>query len=198
MMTIEETIRDEKLDFSGISLNYYLLGLLSAFENRFQTAADNAMGEISWKQFFAIICINLFKEPPTLRELSEILGSSHQNVKQILLKLEKKKFIELQPDITDKRKQRIFLTDHCKEFCEKNNKMSEAIMDKMFRGISQNDLATTIRTITIMEKNLQGDEKGRESFFILQNMEQQNGMLTGWLQNPVLTAWKRKAQKSKM
>lgn len=159
MMTIEETIRDEKLDFSGISLNYYLLGLLSAFKNRFQTAADNAMGEISWKQFFAIICINLFKEPPTLRELSEILGSSHQNVKQILLKLEKKKFIELQPDITDKRKQRIFLTDHCKEFCEKNNKMSEAIMDKMFRGISQNDLATTIRTITIMEKNLQGDEK---------------------------------------
>ena len=42
-MTIEETIRDEKLDFSGIPLNYYLLGLLSAFENRFQTAADNAI-----------------------------------------------------------------------------------------------------------------------------------------------------------
>ena len=158
-MTIEETIRDEKLDFSGIPLNYYLLGLLSAFENRFQTAADNAMGEISWKQFFAIICINLFKDPPTLRELSEVLGSSHQNVKQILLKLEKKKFIELQPDKTDKRKQRILLTGYCKEFCEKNNEMSEAIMDKMFRGISQDDLSATIRTITVMEKNLQGDEK---------------------------------------
>ena len=158
-MTIEETIRDEKLDFSGIPLNYYLLGLLSAFENRFQTAADNAMEEISWKQFFAIICIDLFREPPTLRELSEILGSSHQNVKQILLKLEKKKFIELRPDKTDKRKQRIILTDHCKEFCEKNNEMSEAIMDRMFRGISQNDLSVTIRTITAMEKNLQGDEK---------------------------------------
>ncbi len=158
-MTIEETIRDEKLDFSGIPMNYYLLGLLSAFENRFQTAADNAMREISWKQFFAIICINLFREPPTLRELSEILGSSHQNVKQILLKLEKKKFIELRPDKTDKRKQRIFLTGHCKEFCEKNNEMSGAIMDRMFRGISQNDLSATIRTITAMEKNLQGDEK---------------------------------------
>ena len=32
------------------------------------------------------------KEPPTLKELSDILGSSHQNVKQILLKLEKKNF----------------------------------------------------------------------------------------------------------
>ena len=94
-----------------------------------------------------------------MRELSEVLGSSHQNVKQILLKLEKKKFIELRPDKTDKRKQRIFLTGHCKEFCEKNNEMGEAIMDKMFRGISQDDLSATIRTITVMEKNLQGDEK---------------------------------------
>ena len=42
-MTIEETIRDEKLDFSGIPLNYYLLRLLSVLENRFQTAADNAI-----------------------------------------------------------------------------------------------------------------------------------------------------------
>ena len=158
-MTIEETLRDKKLDFSGIPMNYYLLGLLSAFENRFQTAADNAMREISWKQFFAVICIDLFREPPTLRELSGVLGSSHQNVKQILLKLEKKKFVELKPDENDRRKQRIFLTGHCKEFCEKNDEMSAAIMDKMFRGISQNDLAATIRTITEMEKNLQGDEK---------------------------------------
>nr|MCR4839806.1 MarR family transcriptional regulator [Eubacterium sp.] len=63
--------------------------------------------EISWKQFFAIICINMCKEPPTLKELSDILGSSHQNVKQILLKLEKKNFIEFKVDESDKRKQRI-------------------------------------------------------------------------------------------
>ena len=103
-MKIEEVVQSDKVDFSGIPSSYYLLGLLSAFENRFQAFADNTMKVISWKQFFAIICINLCKEPPTLKELSDILGSSHQNVKQILLKLEKKGFISFMPDENDKRK----------------------------------------------------------------------------------------------
>ena len=155
-MNIEEVVQNGKVDFSGIPSNYYLLGLLSAFENRFQAFADNVMKEISWKQFFAIICINLCKEPPTLRELSDILGSSHQNVKQILLKLESKRFIEFQADETDKRKQRIVLTEYCREFCEKNDEMSKSIMERMFDGISGDDLSATIRTIVKIEKNLRG------------------------------------------
>ena len=110
-MQIEEVMKSGLADFSGIPSSYYLLGLLSAFENRFQAMADSTMQEISWKQFFAIICINMCREAPTLKELSEILGSSHQNVKQILLKLEKKNFIRFRADETDKRKQRIELTD---------------------------------------------------------------------------------------
>ncbi len=109
-MKIKEVIQSDLVDFSNIPPSYYLLGLLSAFENRFQAMADKEIGEISWKQFFAIVCINMCKEPPTLNELSEVLGSSHQNVKQILLKLEKKGFIVFEPDKKDKRKQRIMLT----------------------------------------------------------------------------------------
>ena len=143
-----------KLDFSEIPPSYYLLGLISAFENRFQAMADSAMQEISWKQFFLIICINMCKEPPTLGELAEIVGSSHQNVKQLLLKLEKKDFIFFQSDEKDKRKQRIHLTEHCRAFCEKNNEMSISIMAKMFDGISEKDIRTTIKTLTCIEKNL--------------------------------------------
>ena len=153
-MNIEDTVGSNKLDFEGIPSSYYLLGLLSAFENRFQAMADNMMKEISWKQFFAIICINMCKEPPTIKELSDILGSSHQNVKQILLKLEGKGFVEFQADTGDKRKQRVVLTKKCMKFCEKNNDMSTQIMSKMFEGIPEKDLKTTIRTITKIEKNL--------------------------------------------
>ena len=157
-MLIEEVMQNGNMDFSDIPSNYYLLGLLSAFENRFQAMADNIMQEISWKQFFAVICINMCKEPPTLKELADILGSSHQNVKQILLKLEKKNFIRFQTDDADKRKQRIVLTDHCREFCEKNDDMSRCIMEKMFDGIPEKDFAATIQTIIRIEKNLRGYE----------------------------------------
>ena len=92
-MDIKEVVTSDKVDFTGIESSYFLIGLLSAFENRFQAVADSAMKEISWKQFFAIICINMCKDKPTVKELAEIMGSSHQNVKQILLKLEKKGYI---------------------------------------------------------------------------------------------------------
>ena len=155
-MNIQELMNSNAVDFSGIPSSYFLLGLLSAFENRFQAMADKVMGEISWKQFFAIVCINMCKEPPTLKELSDIIGSSHQNLKQILIKLEKKGFIEFKADDSDKRKQRIYLTDHCREFCNKNDDVSKTIMGRMFDGISKKDLETTIKTITKIEGNLKG------------------------------------------
>ena len=142
------------MDFTGIELSYFLLGVLSAFENRFQAVADQTMKEISWKQFFAIICINMCKSSPTVKELAEIMGSSHQNVKQILLKLEKKGFVHIAVDENDKRKQRIELTDYCREFCEKNDEMSANIMKKMFAGISEEQIQGTIQTIIQMEDNL--------------------------------------------
>ena len=153
-MKIEEVVKSEKIAFSGIPPEYFLLGLMSAFENRFQTMADNVMKEISWKQFFAIICINMCKEPPTINELSEILGSSHQNVKQILIKLEKKDFIKFQEDKADKRKQRIVLTQKCMKFCQDGNQTSVQIMQKMFHGIKPAQIQTTIKTIIKMDENL--------------------------------------------
>lgn len=153
-MNINEVIRSDKVDFTGIESSYFLLGLLSAFDNRFQAMADNAIKEISWKQFFAIICINMCKESPTVKELAEIMGSSHQNVKQILLKLEKKGFVRIAVDEKDKRKQRIVLTDYCREFCQKNDDMSTNILTKMFEGISEEQIQITIATIIKMEDNL--------------------------------------------
>ena len=153
-MKLDTVIKSDKVDFSNIPPEYFLIGLLSAFENRFQTIADNTMKEISWKQFFAIICISFCKEPPTINDLSEILGSSHQNVKQILLKLEKKGFIKFEEDKQDKRKQRIVVTKDCLKFCDKNNETSSQIMQKMFEGIPKKDIKTTIKTILKMDDNL--------------------------------------------
>ena len=154
-MNIKEVINSGKVNFTGIEHSYFLLGLLSAFDNRFQAIADSTMQEISWKQFFAIICINMCKEKPTIKELAETMGSSHQNVKQILLKLEKKGFVCIVADENDKRKQRIELTDYCRVFCAKNDEMTMNIMKKMFDGVSEEQLQTTIQTIIQIGDNLQ-------------------------------------------
>ena len=151
---MKDVMQNENIDFTGIESSYFLLGLLSAYDNRFQTAADRLIGEISWKQFFTIICINLCKEKPTIKELAEIVGSSHQNVKQILLKLEKKGFVRITVDGEDRRKQRVELTEKCIRFCSDNEEKSNRAMKMMFRGISEEQLRVTINTIMQIEENL--------------------------------------------
>jgi DNA-binding MarR family transcriptional regulator len=158
-MNYDKAMNMDKVEFGNMPPQAFLLGLLSAFDNRFQASAGAFFQDITWKQFFAIICIRLCREAPTLNDLSEVMGSSHQNVKQILLKLEKKQFIAFQPDEKDRRKQRIVLTDRCLEFCEKNNDTGAAVMDRMFNGITREELSATIQTITRIEKNLRGCEQ---------------------------------------
>ena len=153
-MDYNAMIQNNSVDFGQMMPAPFLIGLLSAFENRFQAVADSFFEEITWKQFFAIICINLCRESPTFNELSEVMGSSHQNVKQILLKLEKKGFVEMIADEKDRRKQRIVTTKKCEDFCQRNDQGSKIQMNKIFEGISQEQLITTIQTISQMERNL--------------------------------------------
>jgi len=159
-MNFEEVMQNEKVDFTGIESPYFLLGLLSAFDNRFQAFADKMIGEISWKQFFTIICINMCREKPTIKELAGIVGSSHQNVKQILLKLENKGFVSIEQDTADRRKQRVGLTEKCVEFCGRNDEVSGQVMSGMFEGIPEEHLQVTIKTIMHIEKNLVEFQKG--------------------------------------
>ena len=153
-MDFNTIINSDNVDFKDVEIQPFLLGLLSAFDNRYQACADSFFEEITWKQFFAIICINLCKESPTINELSEVMGSSHQNVKQILLKLEKVGFVSMVKDERDKRKQRIVLTQKCFEFCAKNDAASQKIIGGIFEGISEEEILTTIQTIMNMERNL--------------------------------------------
>ena len=153
-MDYNSMIQNQQVEFGQMPPASFLLGLLSAFENRFQAVADSFFKEVTWKQFFAIICINLCRESPTINALSEIMGSSHQNVKQILLKLEKKGFVRMAADESDRRKQRIVVTEKCDEFCKSNDAESQIYLDRTFEGISPEQIITTIQTITIMERNL--------------------------------------------
>ena len=154
-MDYREIISSRQVEFGQMPPATFLLGLLSAFENRYQTVADSFFSEITWKQFFAIICINLCRENPTINELSDIMASSHQNVKQILLKLEKKGFVELRVDEQDKRKQRVYVTEKCERFCQSTKSESENKIRQMFDGIPEEQIITTIHTIAKMERNLE-------------------------------------------
>jgi len=132
-----------------------LFGTFFAFHISLQTAGDAFYEEITCKQFFLLICLSLFQnQPPTLNELSEVMGSTHQNVKQIVNKLEENGFLTTYKDQHDKRKTRVVQTEKMIHLGKKYETQENMFMDKFYAGISEEQIADTYEVMKQLERNL--------------------------------------------
>lgn len=140
---------------NSMDKRFALFGYFFAMSNRLQTVGDRFYEEITCKQFFLMICLRLFKNgAPTINELSEIMGCSHQNVKSIAGKLEEKGYLEIRPDSDDARKLRIRLTNKADSLAKKYQKKELDFIDMLFTGISDKQIETTFKTLEKMEENI--------------------------------------------
>ncbi len=79
--------------------------------NRLQAIMDNGFKEITTRQWLTLTMIDAFSDPPTLKQLSEICGVTHQSMRQIIDRLTDKGFVNVVPDQKDKRSIRILKTE---------------------------------------------------------------------------------------
>lgn len=139
----------------NMDVKHALFGTFFSFNNRLQTAGDAFYKEITCKQFFLMICLSLFQEePPTINELSIIMGSTHQNVKQIVNKLEEAGYVETKQDEVDKRKLRVSATEKISILSEKYKEQESSFMNGFYEGISETDIKAVFSILTRLEKNL--------------------------------------------
>ena len=140
---------------NSMDKRFALFGYFFAMSNRLQTVGDRFYEEITCKQFFLMICLRLFENgAPTINELSEIMGCSHQNVKSIAGKLEEKGYLEIRPDSDDARKLRIRLTNKADSLAKKYQKKEVDFIDMLFTGISDKQIEITFKTLEKMEENI--------------------------------------------
>lgn len=136
---------------------HLILGLIFLLSNRFQAIGDKLYDEITTKQWFVLVILEIFKDDyPTMNELSKALGSSHQNVKQLVLKLERNGFVELISDDQDKRKCRVKMTGKCQEINKKYKSKQNELMQAMFQEIAPEDLKATVKTLGKLEESMEG------------------------------------------
>lgn len=145
---------EAKKGYRQISKKYALFAVLNTFLNQLQTQGDKYLGEVSWKQCFVLICLNQCEQPPSLKELSAQLGCSHQNTKQMLLKMERLGFVEMKADGHDRRMQRIVMTPEGMKVFRDFEKREDTLFSGLYEGVEASDMLMTIRTIQKMESNL--------------------------------------------
>ncbi|NMD37770.1 MAG: hypothetical protein GYA87_03705 [Christensenellaceae bacterium] len=142
------------VDLSNIDDRYYLFGMLTVFANRMQTVGDTVFEEITWKQWFALLGSSVLQPLPSVSQVANFLGTSHQNMKQLLLRLQSRGFIKLEKDKADLRRTLIKLTPEYEAFDKKYRESSSIFMDSLFEGISSESLATARQVLYQLDNNL--------------------------------------------
>lgn len=110
--------------------------------NRLQTVANMGMHEITVKQWLPLIMLGSMENAPTLKELSNMCGISHQSTKQLIRKLEEKGYVQTKEDEKDKRAMRISVTSKFYEWAECYSDRNYQFVYKVFSCLSQKEIDT--------------------------------------------------------
>ncbi len=120
--------------------------------------------DLTLKQFMLVLVVkNAFSEDPTLRQVSDVLETSHQNVKAIALLLSKKGFLQLYTDVKDKRVTRIKLLDKDEYWHDRLDEDQKSLM-ALFEGISYDELRITSETIEKLYQNVEKNKTQKSIF----------------------------------
>lgn len=123
------------------SMDKRLIAYVNIFicANRLQTIMDRGLDEITAKQWLALTMIDAFPEPPTLKDVSNMSGVSHQSMRQIINKLVAKDFLEVVPDEKDKRAIRLCKTEKAEQIRNRDTERNWNFVYELFSCLEENE-----------------------------------------------------------
>lgn len=146
----------------------YLFGSIFVAANRVDTLLEREFKkfDVTTKQWLLSVVIeNLFDKPPTIKEAAREMGSSHQNIKQVALKLEQRGLLALEKDERDSRATRLKLLEHSLDFWKKLREEGSVFTEALFKDIHKDEMEAARR---VMEKLLSNiaeiDKKSGEEY----------------------------------
>ncbi len=128
-------------DLTSMDTRYIIFGSIFSMSTKLETIGKDFLGEITTKQWFMLLnLVTFFDEPPSISELAEQMGTSHQNVKQIALKLQDKGFLRIKRDDLDSRTSRLEVTDMVDKYDDEHREANNMFIDRLFDGINPEEL----------------------------------------------------------
>lgn len=139
----------------------YIFGALLVTANRLDTMLERELkrfGLTAKQWMLAVVVQNMFDSPPTIKQAAAAMGSSHQNVKQMALKLQGKGLLIMEKDSRDGRATRLRLAEGSEEFWDATRPRGEEFMSGVFQKIDSEDLSGTRKTLMQIQDNLSAVE----------------------------------------
>jgi DNA-binding MarR family transcriptional regulator len=120
----------------------FILAQLFLLPNKLQARGDRIFaGEMTLRQWLLTLAVAQYGEtPPILSTIAEIMGSSHQNVKQLALKLEKRGYIDIEKDEKDLRLTRLILTEKSYDFWKRRREEIRDYLAELFKDLGEEEI----------------------------------------------------------
>ena len=131
-------------------IRFRIFANISQVANRLQNVMDIGMTDITTKQWLPFIMIGRLDYEPTLKEVAEMCGITHQSAKQLIDKLEEKGYVYVRKDAKDKRFLRISLTEKGEEWSALNLGRNAEFVFSLFSKISEDELRTFDKVQTVL------------------------------------------------
>jgi DNA-binding MarR family transcriptional regulator len=130
-----QKVRD---DIDDVFTKIFLLSL------KMENIGNNTLkkDQLTIKQFLLIASIESFDEPPSIKEVADKVSTSHQNVKEIADRLEKRGFIKIEMDEKDKRILRLITTEKNARYWESRLDEHEEVIFKIFNPFCDEEIHT--------------------------------------------------------
>lgn len=140
----------------GASAPVDVFRLLIVLGLRLRALMDRRLSNIglTTQQAAVLTIIELAQVPPRQRQIAEALGSSHQNVRQLLDALERKGLIRELPDEDDGRACRLVTTPSVAKLFASRNEDDEAAIRQWLKGVKPRELGALLTSLRALAEGL--------------------------------------------
>jgi DNA-binding MarR family transcriptional regulator len=99
-----------------------------------------------------IVIENAFNHDPSMQEVADALSTTHQNVKQLAIRLEDRGFLKIERDPDNRRILRLRTTDESRGYWEKRSLEDLRSIAALFEGLEDGEVKSLFEIMIKMEK----------------------------------------------
>ena len=136
-------------------MEQYVLVFTFLIQQRWGYIINKKLAEdkITTKQWLMMIVIdNAFNHDPSMQEVADALSTTHQNVKQLAVRLEARGFMKIERDPDNRRILRLRTTDECRKYWEKRTPKDAKSIISLFEGLDDEEISSLFGIIMKLEK----------------------------------------------
>ncbi len=119
----------------------YIIGCVSLLSNKITQFGDSILPDITFKQWFLLIMISKMElREKSINSIAEVVGTTRQNVKKMLVPLENKGYVRIEKSASDARALKVELTEKAYQYFTENDASTARETNRLFSTFSTEEI----------------------------------------------------------